>query len=98
MSELKADMAFDVGDIVYHKSALFTQTITPMPQVVIERHVVECHGGVQKFYKLNEAGAALVPEIALTKEKPAYDDSYSRVREEERARMWDQLRAEKERG
>ena len=71
MSELKAEMKFEVGDFVYFRNASHHIEALPKRFVVTERLVQECHGGVQRLYKLH-GHEGLVPEICLCSDMPPY--------------------------
>ena len=71
MGELKAIMLFSVGEMVYIKSAANDRLSTPNQHVITERYLQECHGGIQKLYKLYGA-LDLVPEIVLTRDEPTF--------------------------
>lgn len=73
MSVLSAEMAFEVGDHVYFKHAENDLLSSPKRFAVIARYVEECHGGVQRHYKLFGRDE-FVPEIVLTKERPKYEE------------------------
>ena len=74
MSMLSAELAFEIGDIVYFKTALHDEHSRPIAFMVLERFVQECPGGIQKSYVLTEQSRPIM-EIALTKDKPAYEPS-----------------------
>ena len=74
MSKLEAEMAFEIGDIVYFKTALHDEHARPTAFLVLERFLQECPGGIQKSYVLTEQQHAVL-EIALTKDRPKYEPS-----------------------
>lgn len=76
MSVLQAEMEFEIGDIVYHKTALHSDE-RATPFIVIERFVQECHGGIQRQYRISSdrrVDSRLMVATELTKEKPVYED------------------------
>lgn len=88
MSTLSAEMAFEIGDFVYLKHHESTPELRPRRYMVYERHIQECHGGVQRFYRV--AGLeGPVAEICLSKEIPPMDESA----EIERAKACGRVRA-----
>ena len=64
------EFAFNIGEVVWHRAAVAGGQYKPHAWIVIERHAVQCHGGVQKFYKLNDCAGPMVPELALTSDEP----------------------------
>lgn len=87
MSELKSDMAFEVGEMVYVRHALHNANRVPLQYIITERYVQECHGGIQRLYKLlGEQG--MYPEIALTRERPAYQPRCEEYYDERAGEMW----------
>jgi hypothetical protein len=71
-SELTATLEFEVGELVYPRSALHCDGQRPRRFVIVERYVQQCHGGVQKLYRLHGVDGNLVSEVALTREEPEY--------------------------
>ena len=69
MSVLSADMAYEIGDLVYLRTARHDDTHTPARYMVLGRIVQECHGGVQRQYELSGLNG-WVPEILITREPP----------------------------
>ena len=80
MSSLTVEFAFEVGDFVYFRSSRNDRDHAPNRFVVMERYGQQCHGGVQRLYKLDGDFTKLVPEICLSREEPAYDTSRERRR------------------
>lgn len=73
MSELKAEMEFEIGDVVYFKTSLHDKHHTPRKFTVVGRIVEECHGGVQRHFKVASFGDCFMASyIELTKECPPY--------------------------
>lgn len=72
MSELKANFKFEIGDIVYLKTAANNRFATPQKLMICERILNQCEGGKQKFYKF-PGDNSLIPELVLSKEKPKYE-------------------------
>jgi len=76
MSSITVDFEFEIGDTVYFKAARHNLSDSPKGFTVCERGAVECHGGVQRFYRLtgfdNKDPLSGIPCVALTKDKPAY--------------------------
>ena len=71
MSSLTVEFAFEIGDLVYFKSATHDIGNTPVKFVVYERLAQECHGGVQRLYRVLGV-KDWVPEIVLTSVLPPY--------------------------
>ena len=72
MSELKAEMKFEMGQAVYLLGATHNLEETPERYTITGRVVEECHGGVQRMYAIL-GWSKPVPEIALTAEEPPYE-------------------------
>lgn len=71
MSGFEVDFEFEIGELVFVKSALHADGVRPKYFVIIERLAQQCSGGIQRLYKLaGEEG--VVPEIALTRDEPPY--------------------------
>lgn len=76
MSSITVDFEFEIGDIVYFKDHDHDATRIPYKYVVFERIAQECHGGVQRLYRLCGHGVDMVtmwPAVVLTKDKPAFE-------------------------
>jgi hypothetical protein len=71
VSELKAEMKFEIGDIVYFAATQHTDSCRPRRFVVYERFAQECHGGIQKLYRVG-GEANMVSEPLLTSVEPEY--------------------------
>jgi len=76
VSELKAEMKFEIGEIVYMRSAVDGAMAIPevFGHVVAERFAHECHGGVQRSYFLTTpSGDTLrfIPETSLVSRSEA---------------------------
>lgn len=71
MSKIEVEFAFELGQIVYVRSSLHTHNVSPTRYVIAERIAQECHGGVQRLYKIYGRDD-FVPEIVLTSEEPAF--------------------------
>jgi hypothetical protein len=71
MSGFQVDFAFEIGDLVYVRGSTHTQTTRPKAFVVYERIAQECHGGVQRLYKVFGL-EGLVPEPVLTLDIPPF--------------------------
>lgn len=69
MTEITVDFEFELHEIVYLKHAEYSRNMKPVRHIIIERSAVECHGGVQKMYRLLD-GQRLIPEPILTKSLP----------------------------
>ncbi len=64
---------FDIGELVFFRGAQHTCGCRPKQFCITERLAQECHGGVQKLYRLSGTDPhQLHPEIALTRGEPAY--------------------------
>lgn len=83
MSKLEVNFAFEIGDLVYIKSASHRMDCVPKRYVVYERIAQQCHGGVQLLYKITSFDGTF-PEVVLTKELPAYEPISEEALAEER--------------
>ncbi len=83
---LSAIFAFEIGDFVYFKTAEHNERQAPQKHMVMERHIQECHGGVQTLYSIGGI-SGLVPSIALTAKKPPYEKSEAELMRESYMRM-----------
>jgi hypothetical protein len=83
MSQLAAEFQFEIGDEVVHKSAdlschrgfLSTEFSPPNKHIVVERHIQQCHGGVQQFYLvrgIDPAGGMCPIYVVCANEITAY--------------------------
>jgi hypothetical protein len=63
---------FLIGDVVYLKGSLHDAEHTPRSFVIIERHLQQNQGGIQRMYRLL-GEPDMVPQVAICKEKPAYE-------------------------
>lgn len=79
MSKIEVEFAFEIGDFVYFKSAPHFDWKNPRKFVVVERLAQQCHGGIQRMYRLgglvDDASRTLmnVSETELSREKPPYE-------------------------
>ena len=72
-SEVRAMFEFEIGELVFFKGTQHNRSCRPNQFCVTERLAQECHGGIQKMYRLSGTDPHLLhPEIALTREEPAY--------------------------
>ena len=94
MSKLEAEMEFEIGDMVYMKDSVHEPGRLPQPFIVYERHLAECHGGVQRFYAINP-GQPHVPGILLTKEMPPLCTDRYKATKVAMQRVEDELCAER---
>ena len=65
------EFEFAKGEILYRRDSNHGEGMVPRPFMVQERHVVDCHGGVQKLYKLVGEGGQF-PEFSLSREMPPF--------------------------
>jgi hypothetical protein len=72
------EFKFEVGQIVYYRSAANDRDHIPRKFIIIERFAQQCHGGTQILYKLDADPKALIPEICFTAEEPEYDPRLAR--------------------
>lgn len=73
MSELKADFKFEIGDMVYLKHSSHNETQFPLKFTIVERHLQQCHGGIQLSYMVY-GQSSLIPELVLCLEQPKYQE------------------------
>jgi len=71
MKKIEVEFKFEIGQVVYHKTAAHDIVSRPNAFMVVERMMIECPGGVQKSYKLSGKAEA-VNEIALAAELPEF--------------------------
>ncbi len=71
-SEVRATFEFEIGELVFVKSATHIKGSRPKQFLILERVIQQCHGGIQLMYLLDVPDLPLRPEIALTREEPAY--------------------------
>ena len=71
MSSITVDFKFEIEEVVYIKTALHAMDNRPNRYIVQERIAQQCHGGVQRMYKLVGMSEHL-PELALTIKEPEY--------------------------
>lgn len=71
MSTLTADFLFEIGDTVFFSSAQHAAGHRPKQFVIYERLAQECHGGIQRLYRLGGVDMN-VPEVLLVRDEPAY--------------------------
>jgi len=90
MSEITVNFEFELGDMVYFKSAQHSLGKRPLRFVVYERLAQQCHGGIQRLYKLGTI-TELVPEILLRNREPEYSKRCDAEIEERFAMMSEEL-------
>ena len=76
MSVLSGEFKYEIGDMVYFRTASHRDGHRPKRFLIIERFLQQCHGGVQMLYKLDgssEGIGSLIPEIALTPDEPPFE-------------------------
>jgi hypothetical protein len=78
MSSLTVEFAFEIGNIVYFRSARHDSRNQPTRYLVFERGAFECHGGVQKMYRVDGFPDRWISEPCLTTEEPEYDTTRDR--------------------
>lgn len=71
MSGFTVDFEFDIGDLVFTKGSQHTEGNRPRLFCISERIAQQCHGGIQKLYKL-ETIDGWHAEVVLTKDEPPY--------------------------
>ena len=71
MTTLTAEMAYEIGQIVYMRDALHNAGSQPTPHIITERFVQECHGGIQRLYKFS-GDTSVHSEVALTDKELEY--------------------------
>ena len=71
-SSITVTFEFEIGELVFIKSATHIIGSRPKRFLILERVVQQCHGGIQLMYLLDVPNLPLRPEIALTREEPAY--------------------------
>lgn len=75
MSSITVEFQYEIGELVYLKDELNAFCHVPNSHVIIERVAQQCHGGIQRQYRLMRLDS-WVPEIALQREKPEYTESF----------------------
>ena len=93
MSKLEVEFKFEIGDIVFFRSAQHDKGNRPRPFCIVERLAQQCHADTQRLYVL-ACNSGFVPEVALSLEEPSYRpvtvaelDDRDRVRWHEKARF-----------
>ena len=81
-SELRATFELEIGELVFFKGAQHTCRSRPIQFCITEQLAQVCHGGVQKLYRLSGKDD-WHPEIALTRDEPAYRPVSVEEREDE---------------
>ena len=81
MSKIEVEFEFEIGQLVFFKGSQHTRSNRPKMFPIFERHAQECHGGIQKLYKLSFI-TELVPEVVLTTEEPQYRPACEEERKE----------------
>lgn len=71
MSSITAEFEFEIGDLVFTRDAEHSNDARPKTFCIYERLAQECHGGIQRLYKVVGFKEA-VPEVLLTKEEPPF--------------------------
>ena len=71
-SEVRATFEFEIGELVYIRSANHAKGVRPRRFIILERIVQQCCGGIQLFYLLDDPNIPQRSEILLTREEPAY--------------------------
>jgi len=71
MSKLEVEFEFEIGDIVFSKAAQHCSGHRPKPFIIYERIAEQCHGGVQRLYKVM-GFEGFVPEVVLSRDEPEY--------------------------
>jgi hypothetical protein len=74
-STITVAFEFELGELVYGKSARHCMGVRPRPFCILERHAVEYVGGIERLYRLDSFSVEcieLFPEIALTRVEPKY--------------------------
>lgn len=93
MSSITVEFQFEIGDFVYMKSAPHTMESVPNAFVVYERIAQQCHGGVQKHYKLGGRDN-MIPETLLTRDRPPYQPRCQAYQDEREELLLSELRAQ----
>lgn len=71
MSRMVVDFEFEIGQIVFFKSANHANGFRPATFAIYERVAQQCHGGIQCLYRLSGI-EGLTPEPMLTRKEPEY--------------------------
>ena len=86
-SEVRATFEFEISELVFFKGTQHNRNCRPNQFCVTERIAQECHGGIQRMYRLSGTDPHLLhPEIALTREEPPYRPASPAMHEEDFAR------------
>lgn len=81
MSSITVDFEFEIGDLVYFRGASHHAGVRPKQFCVYERLAQECHGGIQRMYRVT-GGTDLFPAVLLTKEQPPYQPACEEEQDE----------------
>jgi hypothetical protein len=71
MSELKVEFKYEIGDLVYFRSALHNDSNCPKAFIITERIVQQCYGGTQLLYRISGIEGTH-PEIVFQYGEPEY--------------------------
>ncbi len=71
-SEVRATFEFEIGELVYIRSANHAAGVRPRQFVILEQILQQCCGGIQLFYLLDDPNMPQRSEFLLTREEPAY--------------------------
>lgn len=69
--KIEVEFEFEIGDLVFFRSSDHAVGIRPKTFCVYERLAQECHGGIQRLYKLGNVPES-IPEVLLCKDEPEY--------------------------
>lgn len=83
MSGINVEFKFEIGGMVYFRGSIHDFDHRPNQFVIAERSAHECHGGLQRLYKLVNYRDP-VPEIALSREEPSYQPASDAAYKERR--------------
>ncbi len=85
---MQIDFEFEIGDIVYFKTADHFAGQRPKQFIVVERIAQQCSGGIQLLYKIG-AVTSVISEIELSREEPPYRQmSSDEVLERDSVHSW----------
>lgn len=81
MSSITVKFEFEIGDFVYYRNAMNDRTHSPFRHIVHERIAQECHGGIQRLYRL-DGQEEEIPEVVLRSTPPLFEETASEVLED----------------
>ena len=97
MDQFTTNFQFEIGELVYMKTARHDAENTPRKFMIIERLAQQCPNGVQLHYKLQPPmESPKVLELCISREMPAYEPVDKAKYEEALQAEYDMTRVSRE--